>query len=153
MEGNMSLTQKITRESPAGESQGEVNSKPNNKPLSQLHEFKVVWPVKELAEITDKGISCLITVLGTILLILVILLRLRIVFVRTFELAQSEFISLLIVCVLLLFCGAYLRFYQYQKKCEISLSLSDTGARILEKSIEAVTKMSTGTAPGPNQST
>ncbi len=119
----------------------EENTKKTDGELIPIYEFRaftnaLLHVMKEVSVIADKRLSVFLLTLGTTFLFLIIFLRLRPLGLQVSELSSVEFIVLVLVATLLLTTGVYLQFYQYQKEREFMRSLTNTGTRIIEKSVE-----------------
>ncbi len=126
----------------AGSQTRASSSSPSRVVSESLPEFAafakiLVSSMREVSEIAEKGVSNFLLALGTAILLLVLFMKLRLVGLQVADLAASEFILVVIVSALFIFFGAYLRLYQYRKEHDIWRSLTDTGSRLIEKTVEA----------------
>ncbi len=115
-----------------------LETKPETKALGNLSFIRkeMTQTMEEVARIADRGASILLLSLGATMLIFAFLFKLRPFGVQVAELSSSEFISALLVAMILLLAGAGIRVYQFLKKEEAGKLVRESGVSLLSKTID-----------------
>ena len=96
--------------------------------------------IRGVSDVADKRASTFLLSVGTALLILAVIVRIRLFGVSDGEMLPVEFISLLVVCLGCLLAGAYVRMMQERLSNEHELKLLEASIRFSLKSQETPSK-------------
>lgn len=114
---------------------------------------KMIDSMKEVSELTEKKrASSILMGFAIVVLFAGLFMKLKIFSVEFSSLEPSEFISVLIVSMILLIIGSYLRLYIYKMESEINRELRGTGKEMMGKQFDLIKEMAIAGKPqdGPN---
>lgn len=101
---------------------------------------ELVDTIRGVSDVADKRASTFLLSVGTALLILAVIVRIRLFGVSDGEMLPVEFISLLVVCLGCLLAGAYVRMMQERLSNEHELKLLEASIRFSLKSQETTSR-------------
>jgi len=102
--------------------------------------------MKEISKVADRGSSILLLTLGASILIFDFLFKLRPFGVQVSELSSAEFISAMLVAMVLLLAGSGIKVYQFRTEQEVGRMVRESGIALVSKGMDAGTAL----AKGPN---
>ena len=112
------------------------------KPLSNFNAFtdQFVKTMEGVSKLAEKGPSNLLLTLGSVLIIAALAMKLKLVGVSISDLHPVEFITIMLVGLVLLAGGSYMRFYQYVSKLKLGKDFGDKMLSMADKALVAVTE-------------
>ncbi|MGZ8173249.1 MAG: hypothetical protein ACXW01_05150 [Methylobacter sp.] len=121
----------------------DTSSPVEKQALSQLHTLRkeMTDTMSDLSNIADKGASTLLLTLGATLLIFSFLFKLKPFGVQIAEMAPAEFVSAILVSMILLLAGAGIRVLQFWWQEQAGKLVREAGVTLLAKGIDASTKL------------
>jgi len=115
-------------------------------PTKQFGAFssQVVDLMKAITPLADQKSSTFLMTCGAVALVLSFVGKIKLAGVSIAQLDTAEFIVLVLVGLVLLACGTLLRVYSQLQAARTAQSISDTGARLVERTQVAATRLLEG---------
>jgi hypothetical protein len=101
---------------------------------------EIVTTIKGISEIADKRASTFLFSVGTGLLILAVLVKVKLFGLQVSDMNATEFVSLLVVCLGCLLSGAYVRMQQERLSNDHELKILETSLRYSLRSQQSVSE-------------
>jgi hypothetical protein len=123
----------------------ELEAQPQNSSLSNLSFIRkeITQAMDDVARIADRGASLALIGLGGGSLIVAFVLKLEILGIRVASLSAAEFISILVVSMILLLAGTAVRLLQFIKQEEAGKLVREAGVSLVSKTIDVGAKLAT----------
>ncbi len=116
----------------------ELEIYPENKALGNLSFIRreMTKAMEEVSSIAERGSSILLLALGASILIFAFLFKLQLFGVQVSTLSSAEFISALLVSMVLLLAGSGIRVYQFRTEQEVGKFFRESGIALVSRGME-----------------